>query len=123
MNKEELKAKLDEVLELIKSEQYEEATRKNEELRDATKNDIKGLESLLKAHRETLVGTERFHRFIDEKSRRQTAGTADKNSVVDSLKAIDPSIKVDGPMTRVSELARKAAGNLRKPQANNTETG
>jgi len=56
---------------------------------------IKGLESLLKAHRETLVGTERFHRFIDEKSRRQTAGTADKNSVVDSLKAIDPSIKVD----------------------------
>jgi len=42
MNKEELKAKLDEVLELIKSEQYEEATRKNEELRDATKNEHQG---------------------------------------------------------------------------------
>ena len=124
MNKEELKAKKDVILALVKSGKYDEANSETEVFLDALKNDAKELEVLLKTHRQVSTDAEKILRFIDEKSRRQTAGsTADKNSVVDSLKAIDPSIKVAGPLARVSGWARRVAGNLRKPQANNTGTG
>lgn len=123
MKKEELKSRTDAMLDLVRASKHDEAVSEAEKFLDALKDDTKELEALLEAHQQAKTDAERIIRFVDEKSQRQVAGTGGKNSVVDSLRAIDPSIKVDGPLTRVSDWARKASGNLRKPQVTNAKAG